>query len=133
MLTQIRKSVKSQKGFTLIELMIVVLIIGVIAGIAVPRYFQSTQDARGAKIAADLRTIDSAIVLYQVRNGGIAATEANIVAADTGTLATWPTPPRGTWSVSGTKKTGTVAATDAYTIVNDRGALGKNNAEYYTN
>ena len=40
MLTKLTKILKSQKGFTLIELMTVLIILGVILGIGVPRYLQ---------------------------------------------------------------------------------------------
>jgi general secretion pathway protein G len=57
---------ESQRGFTLIELMIVMVIIGMLAAIAVPMYVQSVRHAREAVLKEDLRTMRSAIDSYTV-------------------------------------------------------------------
>jgi len=53
-------------GFTLIELMIVMVIIGLLAAIAVPMYVQSVRHAKEAVLKEDLRTLRSAIDSYTV-------------------------------------------------------------------
>lgn len=83
---------RNQKGFTLIELMIVVAIIGILAGIAVMSFSSVTDTARGAKVMADLRTIDSAIAIA-VSAG---ATLSDVAALKTGGyLTTEPKAPTG--------------------------------------
>ena len=57
------------KGFTLIEMVIVIAVLGILAGIAVPRFMNSNAAARGAKIIADMRSIDSAASIYMARTG----------------------------------------------------------------
>jgi type II secretion system protein G len=56
-------------GFTLIELVIVIAILGILAGIAIPRFMAAQEEARGAKLLADIRTIESAANMYAGKNG----------------------------------------------------------------
>lgn len=69
MLMQIRKSLNNQKGFTLVELLAVVAILGVLAAIAIPRFQNATDTANTSAVAADLRAIDTAIVMFQANTG----------------------------------------------------------------
>ena len=55
---------KKDAGFTLIELMIVMAIIGVLAMVAVPSYIQAIKHAREAVLMEDLRTMRAAIDSY---------------------------------------------------------------------
>lgn len=59
---KIAKMLRNRKGFTLVELMVVVVIIGVLSAIAVPMYNQATARAEAGAIQANLRTIDGAIL-----------------------------------------------------------------------
>lgn len=60
---------RARKGFTLIELVVVIAILGILAGIAIPRFMDSIETARGAKLLADLRSIESAGTVYYTKNG----------------------------------------------------------------
>ena len=55
---------RRREGFTLVELLIVVLILGILAGVVIPQFASSTQDARVASLDTSLVNMRSAIDLY---------------------------------------------------------------------
>ena len=61
---------KRQHGFTLLELLMVVIIIGILASIALPRYLRTTERARMAEAVTMLGVLRSAEVRYSVQNSG---------------------------------------------------------------
>jgi len=98
---------KGNKGFTLVELMVVVVIIGVLTAIAVPVYNNVTEKAKLNAIAANLRIINGAISQYRADNDVSAnPTQAQV----TPYLQSWPANnPKGV--TYGFTSTGTYEAT----------------------
>ena len=73
---------KLQSGFTLLELMIVVVLILILAAIAVPTMIDSKIAAHEASAVASIRAISSVEVTYQAAYGGYADTLANLGGAE---------------------------------------------------
>jgi len=62
---------RSQKGFTLIELMIVVVIIGILAAIAIPNFIAMENRAKEGSTKANMHTVQLAAEDYGVQNDGV--------------------------------------------------------------
>ena len=61
--------IKNQKAFTLIEMLVVVLIIGILAGIALPQYNQAVEKARLSEVLINVKAIEGAMDSYLLANG----------------------------------------------------------------
>src|SRR5271154_6171283 len=66
-----RRLLKSPRGFTLIELMIVVAIIGILAAIAIPRFGQMLEKSKEGQTKGSLNSIHSAVYIYYGDQKGI--------------------------------------------------------------
>lgn len=59
---------KQQQGFTLIEIIVVVVIIGILATFVAPKFLGRTDDARITKAHNDIQALESALELYKLDN-----------------------------------------------------------------
>ncbi|TXI92318.1 MAG: type II secretion system protein GspG [Neisseriales bacterium] len=59
---------KKRQGFTLIEIMVVIVIMGIMAALVVPRVMGSTDQARTAAAKADIQSVMTALKLYKLDN-----------------------------------------------------------------
>ncbi|MFH7320076.1 type II secretion system major pseudopilin GspG [Desulfurivibrio sp. D14AmB] len=69
-----------EAGFTLIEIMVVVVILGILAAVVVPRIMDRPDQARITKAAQDIRILENALRLYRLDNFFYPSTEQGLEA-----------------------------------------------------
>jgi type II secretion system protein G len=60
---------RSRKGFTLVEILIVVIILGILAAIVIPQFTNASQDARRSAVQSTVQSVRSQIELYKLQHG----------------------------------------------------------------
>lgn len=68
------------RGFTLIELMVVIVILGILAGLIIPRIMGRPDEARQAKARMQIESIETALKLYRLDTGSYPTTEQGLKA-----------------------------------------------------
>jgi len=104
-MTNTTNNVSTKKGFTMIELIFVIVIIGILAAVAIPRLAATRDDAKISKTVANLKTLLNDSKSFYAAQGNVgwqAATWANI-----------------TDSVDAAQGTGTIAANTPVNIIGD--------------
>jgi len=74
----LKRKEKRSGGFTLIELMVVLVILGVLAGLIVPRIMGRPEEARRQKTIIQMESIETALKLYKLDNGSYPTTEQGL-------------------------------------------------------
>ncbi|MCW7752952.1 type II secretion system major pseudopilin GspG [Desulfobotulus sp. H1] len=72
------KGILSKKGFTLIEVMVVIVILGILAGWIAPKLLGRTDDARRVKAEMDIASFETALRLYRLDMGRYPTTEEGL-------------------------------------------------------
>ena len=97
-MTLVRRSGPTQNGFTLIEVLVVIVILGILAALVVPRVLERPDEARVIAAKSDIATILAALKLYRLDNQRYPTSEQGLDA-----LVARPTqpPPPPNWKPNG--------------------------------
>lgn len=118
MLEKLRQRSANEEGFTLVELLVVMLILGILAAIAIPAFFSQRDKGNDTDAKANARTVQTALESYATDNGGsYADATMTKLAAIEGTITNMNKTgaggvvlsglAAGTYTITATSKTGT--------------------------
>lgn len=129
---------KRRKGFSLVELVVVVLIIGILAAVAAPKMFDTANDARQNGTRQSLMVLRDAIELYKAQNGSYPPAATLTTALQPFLKGTFPAPQIGANKnptvVASTQNPITTpeAGTAGWTYNQTTGDIAVNDAGYIT-
>ena len=63
-----RKAIQNESGFTLLEMIIVIIIMGILAAVIIPQISTSTEDAKLSSVKTDLSTMRNAVEIYYAQH-----------------------------------------------------------------
>jgi general secretion pathway protein G len=92
-----------QRGFTLIELMVVIVILGILATLIVPNIMDTPDEAKQAKAKVDMTALETALKMYKLHTGSYPTTEQGLEA-----LVSPPETGSGNWKEGGYLEKGRV-------------------------
>lgn len=80
---RIHTRLKNQRGFTLIEILVVVVILGILAAVVVPNFLDKPDEAKVTKARVDMKGIGEALAMFKLHNGYFPSTEQGLEALTT--------------------------------------------------
>src|SRR5271155_2740691 len=70
--TMKHRHIRARRGFTLVEILIVVIILGILAAIVIPQFTNASNDARNNSVASTLQTVRSQLELFKIQHSDTA-------------------------------------------------------------
>ncbi|NCT90869.1 prepilin-type N-terminal cleavage/methylation domain-containing protein [Cellulomonas sp. APG4] len=123
MLARIRKSLdENEKGFTLVELLVVVIIIGILAAIAIPAFLRQRENAWGAQVESDIKNAITAAESHAVENNGEYDTLETAALANGVPAAAWEA--AGLTGTPGVNITAAFPTATTFTLTGDHESRG---------
>ena len=122
------EEMRGKRGFTLIEVLIVVIILGILATIAVPQFGAIVEKSRAAEVATNIAAIRTGYEVWRLENDGNFPAYANLAAINVGLDCQITASARWTYATTGGADTYTITATrvggpnPGTTIIYTRGA-----------
>lgn len=102
----LKLSRKQRDGFTLVEVLIVVVILGILAATVLPQFTATNDGAKESALIQDLQTLRSQIELYKFQHNGIVPAEGSTTAKDFEDAMLLSSDPDGTTGTVGSKPLG---------------------------
>ncbi|MFA6320603.1 MAG: type II secretion system protein [Candidatus Omnitrophota bacterium] len=135
-----------KKGFTIIEILIVIAVIGILAGLALPRFRGMQDEANIAKSNRELKTVQAALESYAMHNSGNYPANLSVLAASTTVPRIISSVPSDPFAAAGTDYGYSLSSNGEYYVlwsagvngggtasVSDDGAATVSNSPYITN
>jgi prepilin-type N-terminal cleavage/methylation domain-containing protein len=123
--------IKKAKGFTLIELMVVIVIVGILAAVAIPKFLDASHKAKASEFPTQLTAIYTGEMAFQAENGSYAGTFTDmrdIAGVDISSTSKW-----FTYSLTGAaqtfKGTAKVASDFGVAAINDWATIDQDNVK----
>ena len=101
-----KKQNKNKRGFTLIELMIVIAIIGILAAIAVPNFTKARRKSKEKACVANMKTMESAVEMYMMESASTATPALSALAPYMQKQKVPTCPSGGKYTIQGTQTSG---------------------------
>jgi len=123
---------KNKKGFTLVELMVVIVIVGILAAVAIPKFLDASNKAKASEFPTQLTAVYTGEMAYNAENGSYVATFAGLTSAasvDITSSSKWFTYTLASSAVNSFTGTATVAVAFGSTTTSDAATIDQTNTK----